>query len=79
MPRLTTIFTVQRIAQYRIKVVFTDMSSRRTTSAALLLQVKLEGFTKGSSELAQGVLSRCTLGDGLVGPFDINDSISEEP
>ncbi len=79
MRRVTTIFTVERIAHYRIKVVFNDMSSRPTTSAALLFQMKLEGFTKGCSELAKGVLSRRTLGDGLVGPIDIHDSISEEP
>ncbi len=74
-----TIFTVERIAHYKIKVFFNNMSSRWTTSAALLLLMKLEGFTKGSSELTKGVLSRRTLGDGLVGPFDINDRISEEP
>ncbi len=64
MPRVTTVFTVERISPNRIKVFFNGMSARRTSSVALLLQMKLDGLTKGKRELAKCVLSRCTLGDG---------------
>ncbi len=77
MSRVATIFTVERIAHQGIGVVFNHVSTRLATRAALLLLVKLEGFMKRGSEPIGSVLCRRTLGNQLVGPFDINDGVPE--
>ncbi len=77
MSRVATIFTIERVAHHGIRVVFNYVSSRRATRAALLLQVKLEGFTKRGSEPIEGVLCRRILRNRLVGPFDIHESVQE--
>ncbi len=75
--RVTAIFTEECVAHRWVKVVFDQMSSRQTTRTALLLQMKLEGLTKGSGESVEGVFLRFALGHRLFGPLEVKDGIPE--
>ncbi len=77
MSWMTTTFTVGRVSHRGVKVVFKNLSSRRTTRTAVLLQMKLKCLPKGSGESIEGLLHRCALGHWPAGPFEVKDRIPE--